>query len=104
MDKVLALGARDCGFKSRPGDAGSNPVAATPFCRTLQGSRTFHLARARHLAHSYTVHGSCTRVRGHTPWQAILVHDGMNQSNIDSIKDRLAINAKASSIKELPFL
>ena len=30
MDKVLALGARDCGFKSRPGDAGSNPVAATP--------------------------------------------------------------------------
>ena len=32
MDKVLALGARDCGFKSRRGDAGSNPVAVTPFC------------------------------------------------------------------------
>ena len=34
MDKVLALGARDCGFKSRRGDAGSNPVAVTPFCHS----------------------------------------------------------------------
>ena len=36
MDKVLVLGTRDCGFKSRPGDAGSNPVAVTPFYSTSQ--------------------------------------------------------------------
>ena len=31
MDKVLAFAARDCGFDSRHGDAGSNPVTAKTF-------------------------------------------------------------------------
>ena len=31
MNKVLAFAARDCGFDSRHGDAGSNPVTAKTF-------------------------------------------------------------------------